>query len=90
MSFPKFLMGMLGVLIAFAVTTYMMTQSFWATLIETLICAVLIQVGYFGVILLLVKREKDGAAETQKPAPLDEASAKKSPPPFKTSATKAP
>ncbi|PRD42545.1 exopolysaccharide production repressor protein exox [Phyllobacterium phragmitis] len=89
MSFPKFLVGMLGVLIAFAVTTYMMTHSFWMTVIQTLICAVVIQIGYFGAILFLVMREKSRNAGKQVSSSGDEASQEPSQP-FNTSATKTP
>ncbi|GAB1582724.1 exopolysaccharide production repressor protein [Phyllobacterium phragmitis] len=89
MSFPKFLVGMLGVLIAFAVTTYTLTHSFWTTLIQTVICAVVIQIGYFGAVLFLVMREKSRKATKPKLLPGDEANTQK-PQPFNTSATKAP
>ncbi len=63
MRFPNFLVGMFGVLIAFAITTYVLTQSLWATIVQTLICAVVIQVGYFAVVLFLVAREKPRTSE---------------------------
>ncbi len=63
MRFPNFLIGMFGVLVAFAITTFMLTQSLWATIVQTLICAVIIQIGYFAVVLLLVLREKPRTSE---------------------------
>lgn len=63
MRFPNFLIGMFGVLIAFAITTYMITQSLWATIVQTLICAVVIQIGYFAAVLFLVMREKPRTSE---------------------------
>jgi len=72
MRFPNFLVGMFGVLIAFAITTYMITQSLWATIVQTLICAVVIQIGYFGVVLFLVLREKPRTSE-RKPSGNNEA-----------------
>jgi exopolysaccharide production repressor protein len=59
MSLPRFLFGMLGVLVVFAVATYAATQSIWTTFIQTLLCAVLIQLGYFAAVLFMVWRSKD-------------------------------
>lgn len=56
MSFLLFLRGLILVLIVFAIASYAITQSLWTTVIQTLICAVLIQVGYFAAILFLVWR----------------------------------
>lgn len=56
MSFVLFLRGMIGVLIVFAIASYIITQSWWATLIQTVICAVVIQVGYFAAVMFLVWR----------------------------------
>src|SRR5690242_13031573 len=47
MSFLLFLRGLIGVLLAFAIVTYLMTQSLWTTFVHTVICGVLIQIGYF-------------------------------------------
>ena len=54
MSFPVFLRGMLIAVTAFAITTYIVTQSVWTTFVSTLACAVIIQVGYFATILIMV------------------------------------
>jgi exopolysaccharide production repressor protein len=54
---------MFGVLIAFAITTYMITQSLWATIVQTLICAVVIQIGYFVAVFFLVLRETPRTSE---------------------------
>jgi exopolysaccharide production repressor protein len=59
MSLLRFLFGMLAVLVVFAAETYFVTQSLWTALSQTLICAVLIQLGYFVAILFLVWRSKD-------------------------------
>lgn len=56
MPFLLFLRGLAGVLIVFAIANYVITQSLWTTLINTVICAVLIQVGYFIAVLFLVWR----------------------------------
>ncbi|ATU92284.1 exopolysaccharide production repressor protein [Phyllobacterium zundukense] len=58
MRFPRFLIGLLAALLVFGVTTYLITNNFWLTLGQTLICAFLIQLGYFAVILWLVRRRK--------------------------------
>ncbi|MDH6230347.1 exopolysaccharide production repressor protein [Mesorhizobium soli] len=67
MSFVLFFRGLIGVLVAFAITTYIATHSLWTTFIQTVICAVLLQIGYFLAVLFLVWREgrkpKDAAVE---------------------------
>ncbi|WP_420961591.1 exopolysaccharide production repressor protein [Brucella sp. IR073] len=90
MRFPKFLAGMLGALIAFGITTYFMSNSLWTAVIDTLICAVIIQIGYFGAILFLVAREKAHSAKERNSRPSDGASSNEPSRPFKTSAPKAP
>lgn len=62
MSFLLFFRGLIGVLVAFAIASYAITQSAWTTFIQTLICAVIIQVGYFIAILFMVWR----SGETKK------------------------
>jgi hypothetical protein len=47
---------LVGVLIVFGFANYAITQSLWTTLVNTAICAVLIQLGYFAAILFLVWR----------------------------------
>lgn len=66
MSLPRFLAGMFSVLVVFAISTYVATGSIGSTLVQTLICAVLLQLGYFLVVLFLVARgerkaERDSA-----------------------------
>ena len=56
MSFPLFLRGLVGALLAFAVATYLITGSVWSTFVQTVVCAVLVQVGYFAAVLFLVWR----------------------------------
>lgn len=69
MSFLLFLRGMLAVLAVFAVITYVMTQSLWATLVNTVICAILLQVGYFIAVLFLVWRGAKASGELRPQAP---------------------
>jgi exopolysaccharide production repressor protein len=59
MSFLLFLRGLVGMLLVFAITTYVVTQSLWTTFIQTVICAVLAQIGYFAAVLFLVWRSTD-------------------------------
>jgi exopolysaccharide production repressor protein len=64
MSFSIFLLNLVGVSIVFALTTYLTTGSWWTTLIQTIICAVLVQVGYFAAVLFSIWRsgtQKNGA-----------------------------
>jgi exopolysaccharide production repressor protein len=49
---------MIVVLVAFAVAAYLMSGSVLTAVIQTIICAVLIQAGYFVCILYAVRREK--------------------------------
>lgn len=57
MSFLLFLRGLVGVLLVFALTSYFFTQSLWTTFIQTAICAILIQLGYFAAVLFMVWRD---------------------------------
>ena len=56
MPFPLFLRGFVITLVVFAIANYAITHSLFTTIINTVICAVLVQVGYFAVILLMVWR----------------------------------
>lgn len=63
---PRFFLSMGIALVAFAVVTYISTGSIATTALQTLICAILIQVGYFLATLYLVWRTaKARKAETQ-------------------------
>lgn len=87
MTFPRFFAGLCGVLVAFALTTYAINQSLWTTFIQTLICAVIIQVGYFATVFVLVLREKarrDALLKETREKPVDA----KSPAAFKPTASK--
>lgn len=54
---PRALVSMLTVLLVFAGATYLLNGSFVTTLWQTLLCALILQVGYFIAVLLLVRRE---------------------------------
>ena len=64
MSFVLFLRGLVGVLIVFAIASYAITQSWWTTLVNTVLCAILIQIGYFAAVLFMVWRS---GARSNKP-----------------------
>ncbi|NTF44880.1 exopolysaccharide production repressor exox [Rhizobium sp. AC27/96] len=55
---PRVFVSMLGTLVVFAIATYFLTNSLSTTLIETAICAVLLQIGYFIGVLYLVWKER--------------------------------
>ncbi len=61
---PRFFLSMAIALVAFAVVTYVSTGSLATTALQTFICAVLIQVGYFLATLYLVWR----TAKARRPA----------------------
>ncbi|PDT49777.1 exopolysaccharide production repressor protein [Sinorhizobium fredii] len=54
---PRFVVSMFGALAAFAIATYFLTGSIASTALQTLLCAVLIQVGYFVAVLYQVWKE---------------------------------
>jgi exopolysaccharide production repressor protein len=56
MSLPLFLRGLVIVLVVFAAVTYLTTGGIWTTFVSTVICAVLVQVGYFVAVLFMVWR----------------------------------
>ena len=60
---PRVFVSMVGALAAFAVATFFLTQSLSRTFVETIICAVLLQIGYFvGVLYLAWKAKKERRA----------------------------
>jgi exopolysaccharide production repressor protein len=77
MSLLLFLRGLIGVLVVFAITTYVVTQSVWTTFVQTVICAILLQVGYFAAVLFMVWRSngrKSAAEEARTSDPAQTAS----------------
>ncbi len=64
MSFLLFFRGMVATLIVFAIATFALTQSAWTTFISTVICAVVIQIGYFLAILVMVWRDRPDENQT--------------------------
>lgn len=55
---PRALISMLAVLMVFAGVTYSLNGSIATTIWQTILCAIIIQVGYFIGILLLVRKER--------------------------------
>lgn len=73
---PRVFVSIIGTLAVFAVAAYLISGSFLTALTETVICAVILQIGYFLGILYLVRREAqekssnrspDAAANTSRP-----------------------
>ncbi|NTJ44403.1 exopolysaccharide production repressor exox [Agrobacterium larrymoorei] len=58
MHAPRVFISMICALMVFAVATYFIHGSFYTAFIQTLICLVIIQIGYFVGVLFLVSREK--------------------------------
>jgi exopolysaccharide production repressor protein len=87
MSFLLFLRGLVGVLLVFALTSYFLTQSLWTTFIQTVICAILIQLGYFAAVLFMVwrgdGRSSQGSSEAGE-TPSDKAAGTEGTAPAKT------
>lgn len=55
---PRVFLSMICVLLVFAVAAYWQSGSLSATLLGTIVCAILLQVGYFIGIVYLVRQEK--------------------------------
>lgn len=66
MPFLLFLRGLIIVLLAFAISTYLLTASLWSAFVQTLICGILVQIGYFVAIMLLVRRSVSKESVTPK------------------------
>jgi exopolysaccharide production repressor protein len=56
MGAPRVFAGMFGTLLTFAVATYLISGSFATTLWETIASAILLQVGYFLLVVGMVWR----------------------------------
>ncbi|MGX5720337.1 exopolysaccharide production repressor protein [Shinella zoogloeoides] len=67
---PRFFLSMAIALVVFAVISYASTGSIATTALRTVVCGVLIQVGYFLATLFLVRRAaraRQAALEKSKP-----------------------
>jgi len=67
---PRVFVSMICALAVFAIVTFILTGSAWTTAWQTLVCAVLVQAGYFVAVLFLVSREaRDRRNAAQRPLP---------------------
>lgn len=66
---PRVFVSMIGALLVFAIATYVMNGSFWTTVLQTALCAVLLQLGYFiGVLFLVWKAAREGQSSLSEPS----------------------
>lgn len=63
MTLPKFVFGMVMVIAAVALWSYLDAAGWGTILLRVLVCAVILQVGYFLVVLAMVLRAGPKAAE---------------------------
>lgn len=68
MTLPKFLLGMAIVIAIVALWSYLDAASWGTIFLRVVICAVILQVGYFLVILAMVLRSGPKSAEAQEAA----------------------
>jgi exopolysaccharide production repressor protein len=64
MSLPVFLRSLILLLLTFAVSTYLVTGSIWTTFINTVICAILVQIGYVVCHFAVVRTPRAPKVET--------------------------
>lgn len=79
MKLEKLLIGMVVSVGFFAISTYVMTGSLWTTFTQSLICFLLIQVGYFSVVVFRIVREKWSSTDGGKDPPVDPTSSVRDP-----------
>lgn len=68
MSLPKFIVGMLFALVIVVAWSYANGASLATTLIRVVICAVIIQVGYFLMVYVMVARSAPTSADKAREA----------------------
>lgn len=79
---PRVFVSMIGALAVFALITFILSGSAWTTLWQTLVCAVLLQTGYFIAVLVLVwkagkeRREAKADQTRSSSSKIDETDAK--------------
>ncbi|GAK69699.1 exopolysaccharide production repressor protein [Agrobacterium rubi] len=61
---PRVFISMICALLSFAVATYFIYGSFYTAVVQTILCLIIIQVGYFAGIVFLVAKEKRRMRET--------------------------
>lgn len=86
---PRVFISMIGALSVFAIVTFILTGSAWTTAWQTLVCAVLVQAGYFIAVLFLVAKEgKDRRSAAQRQSSVSAAAGDdKEPKPIRVSNT---
>jgi len=67
MYFGQFLVGMSATAVLIAVWTYLATGSFWQALAWTVATLVILQVGYFVLVMNLIFRRAQRATASQDP-----------------------
>jgi exopolysaccharide production repressor protein len=67
MYFGQFLVGMSATAVIVAVWTYMATSSFWEAFAWTIVTLLVVQVGYFVLVVMLIFRRAHHAATSQDP-----------------------
>ncbi|MDR7223835.1 exopolysaccharide production repressor exox [Aminobacter aminovorans] len=75
MTLPKFVFGMAMVIAVVALWSYMDAAGWGTILLRAVICAVVLQVGYFLVVLAMVLRAGPKPAEAAKPKTATEGAA---------------
>ncbi|WP_454850906.1 exopolysaccharide production repressor protein [Rhizobium binxianense] len=67
---PRVFFSMVFALLIFAGVSFFLVQSVWTVLIQTVVAAILLQVGYFGGVLFLVwkaAKERNTGSQSIKP-----------------------
>jgi len=67
MTLPKFVFGMAMVIVVVALWSYLDAAGWGTILLRAVICAVVLQVGYFLVVVAMVLRAPPKPAEAAKP-----------------------
>lgn len=65
MTLPKFVLGMVIVIVIVSIWSYLDAASWGTILLRGVICAVILQVGYFLVVLAMVVRGEPKSAQAQ-------------------------
>jgi exopolysaccharide production repressor protein len=69
LSLPVFLRGSILVLVAFGVASYAITGSAWTVFGDSMLCALLLQIGYFVAVLFMIwsRRGEAGGRDRRTP-----------------------
>jgi exopolysaccharide production repressor protein len=69
MYFPQFLIGMSATSAVVAIWAYMATGSFWNALAWTILTLIVLQVGYFVLVVRLIYKHAAQGTEAGSPSP---------------------